>query len=338
MVRRIVVLLVILIFGFFWGCDFFIASSFPDYLPSVRNIANLDKYFDKSNPSDYDIFTIQNNSGDDYVFVLYKPQAGMRKVVVLDSDLSVQSEYENQNLGSLHTGYPMPAPTLAAIGSQEMMLNGSFTWNGEINTNLSNDKDHLIFYNEIGGFFYSLAWSDGFLYWAEYNNGDLSFNNSDSFDLDSSGEEYSIENACFSNNNTPDPADDRVILYVRRTSDGEGFAVGMDPNSFPPSGVNTFALETNPAYQFGKIKPGSVHIVFGGTGVVLERDDGTVELYEAFYDTGRGALYFNKRNETIGKQFKDRKVAYCLDKPDMYVFDPATKDLFECTAWWNDGF
>jgi len=331
MVRISFVILIISIFSIL-SCDFFMASTFPDYLPSVRRVESLDKYFSSSNKYDYDMFVIDNDSGNDFVFVLFRPESGNRKVIVLDSDLNIKGEYENIDMGSLH--YKHMGGTRAVVGTWSMLFAG-FAWDTDCSVNIGiANKDNILALNTDSNVFYMLfTTSNGESIQSNAHNNDatvtINISGTDIFQISNTSEEFVLENATFNDNDNGDTIDDCVILYLRRRENNEGIAL-MIPifNTFPDTVVSP-ALDNYPVFYFGPIKPGSVHVKNDGMCVILERHDGTVVNYSY---NGSG---FNWSGETNGLQFRNRIVAYSPYKPEYYVFDPGTKDIFKCTVWWK---
>ncbi len=347
MVRTIILLISVLFLLGIWSCDFFITSPFPDYLTTARKAANIGKYFTNSHPANYDMFVMQNNMAEEYVFVLYKPDETNRKVVVFDSDLNYVTQYLDLNLGSLHTGFLGGQRALA--GSLNVELNtGTFTWYTETTANISPDqRDDLMIFNYASGpsIFYLLSVMTSGNDVQSYGHNDdmnLSANNigDGSFQISSTGEEYILENGCYIDNGNPgDTTDDLIILFLRRRADNEGMAIGipaatsMPAAEFPNTAISPI-LDNCQTYHFGKIKAGSVHIVFGGRGVILEHDGGEVNLYNIHIDALLN-MYFDDMNHTNGRQFDDKVVAYSRFYSNYYVFDPSTKNLFWVGAWWE---
>lgn len=338
MVRISFIILIVLVFCIL-SCDFFMASAFPDYLPSVRRVENLDTYFSNSSKYNYDLFVLSDGpppGGNDYVFVLYKPATGTRRVIVLDDELHVRSDYEHINLGSLHTQYS-GGPVLAAIGSRRMSLDGTYTWDiNDINAELISERDNIIIYNNNRASFYSVSIiNNEYCNWYEYPAALAGGAGPSQFQIDDLGENFTIEAVGYAinNENPPNTADDEVIFFIRRERDNEGIAIVIPAADFAniPAG-NQPVLPMAPYYIhfFGAIKPGSVHIFRWGRVVVFERMDGEVELIE--YDP---TFRFMHRNETNGKQFKNKIVAYSNVYPEYYVFDPETKEIFQCHVWWE---
>jgi hypothetical protein len=345
MVRMMIIMVMILILIFSGGCDFFITSAFPDYLTTARKVENIGKYFNNSNSSHYDMFVIQDNMAEDYVFVLYKPDDTNRKVVVFDSDLNFVTQYSDQGLGSLHTGFSGGQQALVGLWNVDISAGGTFVWNTTPNI----PKDYFMLFNSVGApatpyYYLMFATATGNDIQVYGHNSDANFSipagEDGFFSIGPTGEEYILENACYIETGNPgDLTDDVDILFLRRRADNEGMAIGipaatsMPAAEFPNTAISPI-LDNHQTYHFGKIKPGSVHVVFGGRGVVLEHDDGEVNLYDIYIDTTLN-VHYNKMNDTGGRQFDDKVVAYSMYKPDYYVFDPSTKDLFRCKAWWE---
>jgi len=337
MVRISFVILIILVFGIA-SCDFFMASTFPDYLPSVRRVESLDKYFQSSNKCDYDMFVMDNGSGNDFVFVLFRPEFGDRKVVVLDNELNIVSEFEDINLGSFHASYldnNPPAPSqAAAVGMYGYRFDDNF-WVTTVVT--AAEKDYVPLWRVNA--------SENHACYTSYGDPLCDFNtqgynpNLDggaggiNFNIDNSSTDYELEAICHAVNVIVDPNDDDVILFLRRRYDDEGIAVAIPDNEFNAPTNQPVLNSPYFEYHFGPIKPGSVHIIGAGMGAIIERQDGTVVKY--WYQYQVGGSTFNWSGETKGLQFRDRIVAYSNNDQEFYVFDPGTKDIFKCTAWWR---
>jgi hypothetical protein len=323
---------VLIVFLFFiTSCDFFFSSAFPNYLPSVRRVENLDKYFNDSNHFNYEMFVLNDDMGNDFLFVLYKPESDGRKVVVMDGGLKVQSDYEDTNLGSLHASFSN-TPTRAAVGAMNITLD-TYTWDPTPNIS-SDERDHMLILDHVVSIFYRIFMMDGNEFLQSYghdNNEELNYNSAGdgSFQIGPSGTEFFLENAAFCDNNTAaDTADDVVLLYVRRRTDNDCIALAIPDITFPNS-VNMPAVDYYAVMHFGPIKPGSVHVKNNGMSVILEEKNGTVVHY--WYNGGG----FDWTGDINGMQFDDRVVAYSPYRPDYYVFDPATKDIFKCDVWWH---
>jgi hypothetical protein len=317
------------------GCDFFIASAFPGYLPSVHRVANLAHYFKDSDFNDYDLFVIDDGppTNNDFIFLLHKPSSTNRKVVVLDGKLDVVSEYEQANLGSSHTRFSA-APARAEVGSRSMTFDVGFPWDAvDLNATLASEKDYIMIFSEFTGLFYSFIINNGAgsqIAWTRYTLDLSSVDGSGSLTVDPV-QYFFLENVGYAVNNTGDPNDDEVILFLRRQEDNEGIAVCIPANLFPDGGVATPLLSSYPAYYLGEIKTDSVYVLFGGMAVVMGMDDGTVKFFE--YRTGIG---FYEVNDINDEQFKKKVVAYSYLRPEFYVFDPKTKDIFKCGVWWRN--
>jgi len=308
------------------SCDFLFLSTFPDFLPDIKLIKNLNNSFDNSIKNNYDMFVINDGTTNDFIFVLYKPESGNRKVLVLNTEFDVLSEYEDINLGSIHMCYA-GSPGRALVGTYSMSFS-DFTWN---TTNIAaSSRDHIIIRNFDSLLFYVL-YTESPNYFqiltTAYDN-DLTLTPSpgedDSCRIDDSGKEYILENAAFYENGP-----DVVILIVRRMWDNQVIGIVIPASDFPElgGGGNT-AIDNYYVHYFGEIKPGSVHFLNGGMSVIMENYDGKVVMYgynNVFYRVG----------DTNARQFKDKIVGYSPYNDDFYVFDPATKDIFKCQVWWK---
>lgn len=325
-------LILILITGIS-SCDFFFLSSFPDYLTSVQRVENLDKYFSSTNRHDYDMFVIEDGVGNDFVFVLFRPETGNRNVIVLDRNFNIVSEYEAIDLGSFHASFLDNGPPIyqaAEVGSYRMRFD-TFTWAPTLFAPSEKDYKPLWMVNDGEHHACYTAYGDPFCYFNSvgYNVDFTAGVGGIFFDIDNSNTDYDLEAIGYAENDIGDPNDDDVIIYLRRISDNEGIAIAIPDNEFDAPTTQPVINSPYMEYHFGHIKPGSVHIIGNGMGAVIERQDGTVVNY---WYTGGG---FNWSGETNGLQFKNRLVAYSQYAPEYYVFDPGTKDIFLCTVWWH---
>lgn len=90
------------------SCNFFLASIFPDYMSQIVASVDLSSCIDsfirdRKNEWHCNLYVLKNSLDEEYIFLLVGiNQSPERKVIVLDSSLTVVQMYRSDQLGDLH--------------------------------------------------------------------------------------------------------------------------------------------------------------------------------------------------------------------------------------------
>jgi hypothetical protein len=95
MVKHLAALIVVLFAaGLLAGCGFFLASPFPQYLAQVTHQRSLSDYLPDLTSGQVTL-KVMNNGSTEFLFLVYLPPIANARLLVLDEQLGIVSQYED---------------------------------------------------------------------------------------------------------------------------------------------------------------------------------------------------------------------------------------------------